>query len=167
MSRAQKAWSVGASKAGSLLLLLCVAVSIMACGSSSKDETQSAAKQLPLSRLDPTQRIPEIVPSEALVPIQWRVVSISGPRDVVIESQQGYCVNSQSPPKYRGVAVREEGNDVYIRAFVQRPNLSEGRICRGVGYAQIGTVKIGQALSSEVKLFDAVTTPPRQRWPGK
>ena len=171
MSKELSHWGTAPEFKRSPLLCLLLLVVLVGCGSASEPRLRSATEQLSLSQIDPEQRIPDISLHEAalksgeLLPVNWRVVSTHGLREIVIESTRGYCVNSEAPPKYEGVSVREEHMNVYIVAFVGRPPPTEANVCRGVGYAQVGTVKIEQDITSEVKLFDALSTPPKQRWP--
>ena len=149
---------------------LLLAALLTACGSTAETRLPSSRGELPLSDLKPQESIRELSSNRPksrkdLTPVHWRLSSIRGPHEIVIESGKGYCVNNEPPPRYEAVSVREVGRSIYVTAFVKGALLHRSEICRDVGYVQVGTVVISQDLNAGVKLFDSLSSPADQRWP--
>lgn len=95
----------------------------------------------------------------------WRVMAVTGPKMVHILSSEGFCVEDESPPVFIAYRAVSRGNRVYITPYiaqVRRQNPS--MVCRGVGFSQEGTIRLGRELD-DVQLYDATTSPPSLRWP--
>jgi hypothetical protein len=133
-----------------MMLMLCFAcVDLMVCGSLS-DAEDGAVSNASADRF-------------VVRPVHWRVSAVSGAMSVKIYSSLGYCY-SESKPRYDRHRIVARGNSLYITLFVafvrKKPDTGSG--CRLLGWNVHRTIRLPKPLA-EVTLYDASTSPPRER----
>jgi len=146
-----------------------------AAGCGSSDSAETTSRDGSAHKVQP-QLIPRLSASERgaagsqLRPVQWKVVKLSGEREVIIASSEGYCIGER-PPRFQGVQIAIKDKRIYIRPYVnsgarqQNPERKKLReICRGSGSYQEGAVRFPMPIGG-LRLYDATVTPPLQRWP--
>lgn len=129
-----------------LLVLLGGLFSLATCGSSS--EGRGAISR----SLHPDQ----------LRPIAWEVFGQPGGREIRIIADTEYCVGTPKP-RMPVVHVAEQGRRIVVTAMVT-VNRARQTVCEDVGYALRREIELARPLA-ERKIYDAVTSPPRLRWP--
>jgi len=152
-------------------LVACVAMTILAgCGSSPHPMTDSTggsdghaiqerhAEPIPTSsRLTPEER-------EGQIAVPWQVIEVRGNGVIEIQSNQGYCVDRESPPKFEAAEVSYQGDAVNIKTFVPAPQSApQGTICSDIGYVQLGQIMLRRK-PENLRLFDGSVKPPAIRW---
>lgn len=133
------------------LFLLALAgglLSLVACGSSGE-----GSGTMSMSRSD--------LPDQ-LRPIAWEVFGQPAGREIRIVAYPEYCVGTPKP-RMPVVHVAEEGRRVVVTAMVT-VNRARQTFCDGVGYAVRSKIRLARPLT-ERKVYDAVTSPARLRWP--
>jgi len=136
-------------RVGGIGLLLCVALSGTACGSSdattAKDESNVATR----GKID-------VVP--------WKVVSVPGPRQLVLLSSVGYCAG-EPRPVIKGVGIHYEGGAVILRVRALRVRtIKRGEFCGGMLAMLETRVRLRRDVES-LKLYDGSSEPPKLRLP--
>lgn len=107
---------------------------------------------------DASSRDPEV--------IDWRVADIVDADTVRIVGEVGHCVG-QPEPTIGTPEIAYDGRRVYITATVDASSdaaLGEDEVCAGVELVVYRRLDLRRDLS-ELKLFDAGSDPPEQRWP--
>jgi hypothetical protein len=168
--------------------LLLAGVGLIGCGAgNSADGTTASTVDSPVLTTIKSPQIPELRrgvrsgKGSTLHPTHWRVSEVLGAKEVRIFSAQGFCSGIEKAPRYKGYRISEKGQKMYITPYISRERISPGpsprpstakpsrslsglEICRGVGGAQLGVIKLDRPLE-DVMLYDATTTPPGLRWP--
>lgn len=101
-------------------------------------------------------------PPDQLRPIAWEVFGQPVGREIRIIANTGYCAGTPKP-RIPVVHVAERDRRILITAMVT-VNRANQAACDAVGYAIRRKVRLARPLA-ERRVYDAVTSPPRLRWP--
>ena len=117
-----------------------------ACGSAGEGSGATSSSELP----------------DQLRPIAWEAFGQPAGREIRIIAYPEYCVGTPKP-RIPVVHVAEEGRRVVVTAMVT-VNRARQTVCDAVGYAVRSKIRLARPLG-ERKVYDAVTSPARLRWP--
>lgn len=129
-----------------LAVLIAALLSLGACGSSTEGSETKNGSYLP----------------DQLRPIAWEVFGRPAGREIRIIASTEYCAGTPKP-RIPVVHVAEMDRRVVITAMVTVDRANH-TACNDVGYAIRRKIRLARPLA-ERKIYDAVTSPPRLRWP--